>query len=64
MAHTNQEGKYINKEGGILMYKIIGKYCGEAEEIDEFETREEAMQMLTEYRMAYGSEWKLWIKKS
>lgn len=46
------------------MYKIIGKYCGVTEEIDEFETREEAMQMLTEYRMAYGSEWKLWIKKS
>ena len=46
------------------MYKIMGKYCGETEEIDEFETREEAMKMLTEYKMAYGSEWKLWIKKS
>lgn len=46
------------------MYKIMGKYCGITEEIDEFETREEAMQMLTEYCMAYGSEWKLWIKKS
>lgn len=46
------------------MYKIMGKYCGVTEEIDEFETREEAMRMLTEYRMAYGSEWKLWIKKS
>ena len=46
------------------MYEIMGKYCGVTEEIDEFETREEAMQMLTEYCMAYGSEWKLWIKKS
>ena len=46
------------------MYKIICEYCGVTEEIDEFETREEATQMLTEYRMAYGSEWKLWIKKS
>ena len=47
------------------MYKLMGKYGKQqAEEIDEFETREEAMQMLTEYRMAYGNEWKLWIKKS
>ena len=44
------------------MFKIYGKYPGEPWEIiDEFDTREEAQAMLSEYRMAYGSEWKLWI---
>lgn len=44
------------------MYKIYGKYPGEPKEIiDEFDTKEEARAMLTEYRMAYGYEWKLWI---
>lgn len=44
------------------MFKIYGKYQGEPREIvDEFDTREEAIEMLSEYRMAYGPEWKLWI---
>lgn len=47
------------------MYKVIGKYGKQqAEEIDEFETREEAMQMLTEYRMAYGAGWRIWIEEA
>lgn len=46
------------------MYKIMGKYCGVTEEIDEFETREEATQMLTEYRMAYGVGWRIWIEEA
>lgn len=44
------------------MYKIYGKYPGEPREIiDEFDTKQEAREMLSEYRMAYGYEWKLWI---
>ena len=44
------------------MFKIYGKYSNLPKEIiDEFDTREEALEMLTEYRMAYGHEWKLWI---
>ena len=46
------------------MFVIRGKYPGcEWEDIDEFETREEAEKMLAEYRTAYGSEWSLTIKK-
>ena len=46
------------------MYVIRGKYPGCAwEDIDEFNTREEAEEMLAEYRMAYGPEWSLTIKK-
>lgn len=47
------------------MYKIRGKYPGQPwEDIDVFDTREEAVKMLREYRMAYGSEWQLTIKKA
>ena len=47
------------------MYKLMGKYGKQqAEEIDEFETREEATQMLTKYRMAYGAGWRIWIEEA
>ena len=46
------------------VYKIRGKYPGcPWEDIDEFDTKEEAQAMLSEYRMAYGPEWRLCIKK-
>ena len=46
------------------MYKIRGKYIGcPLEDIDEFDTREEALLMLSEYRMAYRPERKLTIMK-
>jgi hypothetical protein len=45
------------------MYKIVGRYKGcEREYIDEFDTREEANAMLTEYKMAYGNDFALWIE--
>lgn len=47
------------------MYRIMGKYPGQPwEVIDDFDTRPEALKMLAEYRMAYGPEWKLTIKKA
>jgi hypothetical protein len=46
------------------MFKLIGVYQGQKETIDEFETREEAEKMLTEYRIAYGAGWNIFIKKS
>jgi len=46
-----------------LPFKIMGKYREETEEVDEFETREEADSMLDEYRLAFGEGWRLWIKK-
>lgn len=47
------------------MFKIRGKYPGQPwEDIDTFDTREEAVKMLHEYRVAYGPEWQLTIKKA
>lgn len=49
----------------VSVYKIRGKYPGQPwEDIDEFDTREEALKMLREYRMAYGPEWRFTIKKA
>lgn len=44
------------------MYIIMGRYQGRSEEIDSFDTLQEATRMLSEYRMAYSLEWSLWIK--
>jgi hypothetical protein len=46
------------------MYKIMGTYQGNTEEIDEADTRKEALYLLGEYRLAFGSEWVLRIKKT
>ena len=47
------------------MFKIRGKYPGQPwEDIDEFDTRPEALKMLAEYRMAYGPGWRSTIKKA
>jgi hypothetical protein len=43
------------------MFIIMGTYQGKTEEIDEFDTRAEAEQMLSEYRMAFGADWALWV---
>ncbi|AEG58996.1 hypothetical protein [Desulforamulus ruminis] len=42
----------------MIMFKIKGKYPGQpCEDFDEFETMAEAVSMLREYRMAFGSGW-------
>jgi len=47
-----------------MIYTIMGKYQNEAtEEIDEFANREDAKKMLSEYYMAFGGGWRLWIKR-
>jgi len=43
------------------MFKIFGRYNGQTEEIDSFFTLVEAERMLKEYKMAFGSQWYLWI---
>lgn len=45
-----------------MVYKIIGRYAGQTEEVDEAETRKEARYLLNEYRLAFGAGWSLWIK--
>lgn len=44
------------------MYEIRGKYLGEPwETIDEAETYSEAKELLSEYRIAFGSDFSLRI---
>lgn len=46
------------------MYVIRGKYTGQPwEDIDEFDTQEEAAKMLVEYQAAFGAGWILTIKR-
>lgn len=44
------------------MFTIKGRYRGQTEEIDSFETRKEAVAMLQEYVAAFGPGWHLWIE--
>lgn len=44
------------------MFKLIGCYMGVISPIDEFDTLEEAQEMLSEYRMAFGKDWRIWIQ--
>ena len=43
------------------MYKIMGEYRGEQEELDSSNSFIEAEYMLAEYQMAFGQEWAIWI---
>jgi hypothetical protein len=43
------------------MYKIMGEYHGNQEELDSTDSFIEAEYMLGEYVMAFGSEWAIWI---
>ncbi len=46
-----------------MRYAIMGAYRGEREEIDSADTIESARYLLGEYRMAYGADWRLWIRR-
>jgi hypothetical protein len=45
------------------MYKVIGVIDGSFQEevIDQFATKKEAKSSLVNYRLAFGSNWKLYI---
>ncbi len=45
------------------MYQIIGVYKGNREVIDQAETKKEADYLVSEYRLAYGNEWKVYAIK-
>ena len=46
------------------MYNIIGLYrYNEAEVIDTADSRLEAIRLVNEYRMAFGNEWIIKIKR-
>ena len=46
------------------MYKIVAKSRYGVEIVDEAKTRSEAIYLANEYRMAYGSEFSIYIKKN
>jgi|TARA_R110000787_G_scaffold51123_1_gene121305 hypothetical protein len=46
------------------MYSIIGMYRGNPEEIDTADSRKEAYELMHEYRLAYGCEWSINIKRN
>ena len=41
----------------------MGKYNGQSEIIDSFEDETEAWTMLSEYIIAFGSNWQIWIEE-
>ena len=45
------------------VWQVIGRYQGQIEVLDEFDTSLEASKMLAEYRLAYGPAWSIDIKK-
>lgn len=46
-----------------MIYRIYGTYRGEREEVDSANTHKEALYLLREYRLAFGPEWSLTIKR-
>jgi len=47
-----------------VKYIIWGEYDGrEKEELDEFESADEADRMIEEYALAFGPDWKLWKER-
>ena len=47
----------------MTVWRIMGRYCGSTEEVDEFDTFREARDMVKEYRLAFGAGWSLWVKR-
>ena len=45
-----------------MEYQIWGRGENGAEQIDSFDSMKEARINLSEYRLAYGAGWNLWIK--
>jgi len=47
------------------MYSIIGVYQNcMPEELDTAETKQDAVKLMREYRMAFGQAWKITIKQN
>lgn len=44
------------------MFQIMGSYQGEVEEIDTAESETEALELVGEYRLAFGQGWTVWYK--
>jgi hypothetical protein len=47
-----------------MKYQIIGIYKGNREVIDETDSKQDADYLVSEYRLAYGNEWKVYAIKT
>ena len=45
------------------MFKIVGTYKGEKEDLDIAKTKDEAEYLLKNYKMAFGKDWVIEIKE-
>jgi hypothetical protein len=48
---------------GMKHYRIMGTYRGRTEEIDSATSEKDARYLLAEYRLAFGSAWKVWVEE-
>jgi hypothetical protein len=45
------------------MFKIIGQYKGRQEVLDWVSFEDEAIKLVYEYKLAFGSDWLIWYKE-
>ena len=62
----NTEVKYPTATSGVLAQRLVFNVIGkegrrEAEILDTFDSLQEAERMATEYRIAYGRGWSIYI---
>lgn len=58
------ESTINRKAKSIMKYQIIGIYKGNREVIDETDSKQDADYLVSEYRLAYGNEWKVYAIKT
>lgn len=47
-----------------MIYQIRGCYRGRKETVDTAETLKEARRLLAEYRLAFGADWRLRLRRA
>jgi len=45
----------------VTHFRIMGRYRGRTEELDTADSKSEALRLVGEYRMAFGSGWEVWL---
>ena len=46
-----------------MIYKVMGRSADGTEELDQFDSKDEATKMAAEYRLAFGAGWSIWVKR-
>lgn len=45
------------------LFKIMGEFRGNTEQIDDTESRKEADFLAREYRVSFGESWRIWVEE-